>query len=368
MKEHPRSSWGWYALGYSLFAQQKIGDSIKSLAKSLELDVTNAEAHKILGRNLMIIGRFDAAQVEFEQALRYKPDSAEIYYNLGKLFSIQDNWEPARKQFEAALRIDPSYLEALDALGFALEALGDDAGALAAYQKAIALNEERKGTFASPLVNMSAYYNRTDDPAKGARVCRPGARARSASDRAWFQKGRASSVRGKLDEAAKALNRAISINPRASSYYYVLAGVFRRLGLMDESQKALERSSVSSGKPASSRKSGATAERRSGDQPGSPRRFLTMRRRLPRRIAGGGHGSLGVPLSRHGSSRLVRGLSRPTRPGPVIFTDVTAKAGLARALNVSGSSPRASGSCSKRWEAAPPSSTTTTTGGSTSSS
>ena len=97
MKERPKSSWGWYALGYSLFAQQKIGDSINALAKSLELDIRNAEAHKTLGRNLMIIGRFDAAQVEFEQGLRYKPDSAEIHYNLGRLFSIQDNWEPARK-------------------------------------------------------------------------------------------------------------------------------------------------------------------------------------------------------------------------------------------------------------------------------
>ena len=103
-KQRPTSSWGWYALGYSLFAQQKIGESIKALAKSLELDIRNAEAHKILGRNLMIIGRFDAAQVEFEQGLRYKPDSAEMHYNLGKLFSIQDNWEPARKAFEAALR------------------------------------------------------------------------------------------------------------------------------------------------------------------------------------------------------------------------------------------------------------------------
>ncbi len=107
VKQRPASSWGWYALGYSLFAQQKIGESIKALAKSLELDIRNAEAHKILGRNLMIIGRFDAAQLEFEQALRYKPDSAEAHYNLGKLFSVQDNWEPARKAFESALRIDP---------------------------------------------------------------------------------------------------------------------------------------------------------------------------------------------------------------------------------------------------------------------
>ena len=166
VEERPKSSWGWYALGYTYFAQKKIGESIKALARSLQLDLKNAESHKILGRNLMIIGRFDAAQIEFEQAIRYQPDSAESHYNLGNLFSIQDNWEPARKAFEDALRIDPSYLEALDGLGFALEALGDDTGAIAKYQEAIRLNEARGGLFASAHVNLSAYFNRTGDPAK----------------------------------------------------------------------------------------------------------------------------------------------------------------------------------------------------------
>jgi len=92
VKEHPDSSWAWYALGYSQFAQKKIGDSIKSLAQSLSLDATNADAHKILGRDLMAIGRFDAAQKEFEQAIHYTPNSSESHYDLGKLFSLQDNW------------------------------------------------------------------------------------------------------------------------------------------------------------------------------------------------------------------------------------------------------------------------------------
>ena len=132
VKERPKSSWGWYALGYSLFAQQKIGDSIKALAKSLELDIRNAEAHKILGRNLMIIGRFDAAQIEFEQGLRYKPDSAESCTTTSASSSrSRTTGSRAQEAFEAALRIDPSYIEAIDALGFALEALGDDAGAMA---------------------------------------------------------------------------------------------------------------------------------------------------------------------------------------------------------------------------------------------
>jgi tetratricopeptide (TPR) repeat protein len=240
VRQRPASSWGWYALGYSLFAQQKIGESIKALAKSLELDIRNAEAHKILGRNLMIIGRFDAAQLEFEQALRYKPDSAEAHYNLGKLFSVQDNWEPARKAFEAALRIDPSYIEALDALGFALEALGDDAAAVAKYEKAIELNQTRTGSFSSAHVNLSAYYNRTGDPDKALEYARKAIEFDPKSDRAWFQKGRAEERRGNLDAAVDALSQAITLNQRVSSYYYVLATVYRRLGWTDESRKALE--------------------------------------------------------------------------------------------------------------------------------
>jgi tetratricopeptide (TPR) repeat protein len=240
VEQRPKSSWGWYALGYSQFAQQKIGESVQSLAKSLQLDVKNAEAHKILGRDLMIIGRFDAAQVEFEQGIRYSPRSAEMHYNLGKLFSIQDDWAPARKQFEEALSIDSTYVEALDALGLAQEALGDDPGAVASYQKAIALNEGRKGKFSSAHVNLSAYYNRTGDPDKGLEYANKAIELDPQSDRAWFQKAKALERQGHLEEAVASLNRAISFNTRASSYYYVLAGLYRRLGKTKDSQEALE--------------------------------------------------------------------------------------------------------------------------------
>ena len=240
VKGHPQSDWGWYALGYSQFAQKKIGDSIKSLARALQLNIGNAEAHKILGRDLMIIGRFDAAQIEFEQGIRYAPNSAEMRYNLGKLFSIQDNWESARKEFEAALRIDPSYVEALDALGFAQEALGDDTAAVKSYENAIALNEKRHGIFAAPCVNLSAYYNRTGDPAKALAWADKALALDSNSDAAWFQKSRAQERRGGLAEAIESLKRAVSLNGHSSSYYYVLAGLYRREGKPEESQKALE--------------------------------------------------------------------------------------------------------------------------------
>ena len=90
------------------------------------------------------------------------------------------------------------------------------------------------------MSNLSAYYNRTGDPAKALEYARKAIELDPTSDRAWFQKGRADEREGRLNEAVAALNEAIALNPRSSSYYYVLAGVYRRLGRMDESQKALE--------------------------------------------------------------------------------------------------------------------------------
>ena len=237
---HANSSWGWYALGYSQFAQKKIGESIKSLARSLSLNVKNADSHKILGRDLMAIGRFDAAQTEFEQSILYAPQSSEGHYDLGKLFSLQDNWLAARKQFEEAIRLEPSYLEAIDSLGFAQEALGDDAAALQTYQKAIALNGERHGKFVAAHVNLSAFYNRTGESPKALEYAQKALELDPKSDAAWFQKARAEERQGHLQEAADSLNHAVALNPRSSSYYYVLSGIYRRLGNLEESKKALE--------------------------------------------------------------------------------------------------------------------------------
>jgi tetratricopeptide (TPR) repeat protein len=138
------------------------------------------------------------------------------------------------------VRLDPSYLEAIDALGLALESLGDDAAAVAKYEQAIALNEKQGGRFASAHVNLSAYYNRTADAERALEYARKAQELDPDSDRAWFQEGKAHERKGDLEKAVFALNRALTLNPRASTYYYVLSGVYRRLGWMDEHRKALE--------------------------------------------------------------------------------------------------------------------------------
>jgi tetratricopeptide (TPR) repeat protein len=240
VEQQPESAWAWYALGYSLYGERKIGESIQALARSLQLDVNNADAHKVLGRDLMIIGRFDAAKTEFELGKKLNGKSAEMPYNLGKLYSIQDNWVDARREFEAALAIDPMYMEAYDGLGFAMEALGDDGAATANYRKSIELCEARRAAFASPYVNMSAVLNRSGDHASALEYARKAYATNPQSDRALFQMAKAYEQLEDLQAAADALKRAIELNPRASSYFYVLGTVYRKMGRSAESRDAMQ--------------------------------------------------------------------------------------------------------------------------------
>ena len=192
--DRPDSWWGYYALGYVTFAQKKIGEAIAALAKSLQINIETAEAHKILGRALMVIGQYDRARIEFDMAARLKPDSAEIRYNLGKLFSVQDNFPAARREFERALALDPSYMEAYNALGFALESMNLDAEALENYNKAIELNAGRNARFVSPYVNLSAYYNRNNEPVRALEFALEAMRMAPDSDLASFQAAKAHRV------------------------------------------------------------------------------------------------------------------------------------------------------------------------------
>ena len=87
-------------------------------------------------------------------------------------------------------------MEAYDGLGFALEALGEDAGAAANYRKAATLSESRNAGFASPYVNMSALSNRSGDRDAALDYARKALAANPKIDRALFQMAKAHEYRG----------------------------------------------------------------------------------------------------------------------------------------------------------------------------
>jgi tetratricopeptide (TPR) repeat protein len=239
VKAHPDSARAYYDLGYALFRTHRISASVEALAKSLQLDINNAEAHKILGLDLTMAGKYDEAQTEMEQAARLKPNSAEIHYFLGRIHYTRDAFPLAKQEFEEAIRLDPSYMKAYDNLGLTMEGMGDDQAALANYEKAIQLMERQGGKSEWPCLNLCAMYNRLNKPELALDYCRRALAINPKSAQAWFEAARAHMAQQNWAGAAQALQSAIEINPRFPKFHYVLSTVYRKMGKAAESEREM---------------------------------------------------------------------------------------------------------------------------------
>jgi tetratricopeptide (TPR) repeat protein len=235
------SSWmAYYFLGYVQFRRRKIGESIKSLAKSLEINPDSPEAHKMLGKDLTIIGRYDYALREYNAALRLDPGSAEVHYNFGKIFAIQDEWPNARAEFENAIQLDANYMEAYNALGFAMEAVGEDAEAEKDYLTAIRLNEQRHAKFDSPYINLSGYYNYRGKLDLSLEYAHKALELNPQADLAYFQIAKTCRAKKDWTGVVDALEKATAINSWRPQYFYVLGIAYGKLGKTEESKRALQ--------------------------------------------------------------------------------------------------------------------------------
>ncbi len=239
LKGHPDSWRAHYDLGYVQFRTHKIGPSILELSRSLALNPRNAEAHKILGLDSSIIGRYDLAETELLQAARLKPESVDIHYFLARTYYMKGVYPLAKSEFETTIRLDPYYLKAYSNLGITMEALGDNNAALKNYMMAIELQPRQKQRSEWPYIYLSEFYNRQSNPTRALDYARNALEVNRRSDAVYFEMAKAYRAQREWQKAAEALRSAIAINSQVPDYYYVLGLMLRQLGKQRESDQAM---------------------------------------------------------------------------------------------------------------------------------
>lgn len=238
---HPASARAHYDLGYADFRTHDIAGAVRELSKSLELDGSNAQAHKILGLVCTFVGRYDLAEVEMQRAAALEPASAEIHYWLGRIYYTREVYPLAVKQFQDAVRLDGSDAKAYTNLGLVLEAMGKDADALADYNKAIEIDEQRRESSPWPYEYLSAHYVRQHDSAHAIEYAGKALAADSHCDLAYYDIARAYQIERNWQRSADAVEKAIAINANTPEYFYVLSVALRGLGKNAQSDAALKR-------------------------------------------------------------------------------------------------------------------------------
>ena len=145
-------------------------------------------SHDSLGSALLLDGKINEAEIQYEEALAINPNSALVSNNLGILLFGQRRIEQAIVRLEKAVANDPDYADAHSNLGNALVAKGQVDEAITHYEKALAINPN------SPSL--------------------------------YFSLGNARYAKGQLPEAITQYEKALAINPDYAEAHNNLGNVF----------------------------------------------------------------------------------------------------------------------------------------------
>jgi tetratricopeptide (TPR) repeat protein len=136
--------------GKSLMKEGKFRDALTYLNKAIEGDNTNHEALNARGVVYYELKEFTSALLDYEQALKLKPDYYRPYYNRALLKVAQNDGPGALKDYAEAIRLDSRNAEIFVNRGQLLAAMGQADAALRDFDQAVTLDE----------TNALAWYNR----------------------------------------------------------------------------------------------------------------------------------------------------------------------------------------------------------------
>jgi len=145
-----------FYLGLILRDQGRYDDAINELRTALGMNKSDADTIFELGKTFALNNNNDDAAAAFELAVAYVPDYRDAYVEIEKLATTMG--DQPRAQYAGAMLevLDGKAADAVPklqaaaeqgqgahywwALGYAFEQTGDKAGAIAAYQKSVAIN------------------------------------------------------------------------------------------------------------------------------------------------------------------------------------------------------------------------------------
>ena len=99
-------------LGYTLFNQGKVKESIECYNKSLEITKGDPSAYNKRGIAYVSLGQYQQAVSDFSEAIRLKPYYAPAFFNRGNAYKELGQYDKALKDFDDSIRLSPYYTHA----------------------------------------------------------------------------------------------------------------------------------------------------------------------------------------------------------------------------------------------------------------
>jgi tetratricopeptide (TPR) repeat protein len=142
LKDHPRSTSLFDALGTLLASQGKLDQALVRFQESIRIDGENIQAHQNLGHLYTSLGQPDRALPHYERAVQLEPDDPASRMGLAQVFYRQGKIEEAAGHFRRFVELKPDSALGHYSLGLTSIARKQYADAAGQFRRAVELNSE----------------------------------------------------------------------------------------------------------------------------------------------------------------------------------------------------------------------------------
>jgi tetratricopeptide (TPR) repeat protein len=233
---NPESADAHFLLGYVLFREQKVKESLAEFTAGAKYRRTRADEFKVIAADYVMLGDLSDADKWFSQVVTVTPDDADAWYLLGRTKYNENEYAGAISAFERALTLHPQYIEAENNIGLSWKGLNDREKAAAAFQTAIDWQGKTPAD-AQPFLNLGALRADANDYQQAVPLLIKARSLAPENPSVHEELGKVYLAMNKLTEAQAELERAITLSPDTSCLHYKLGQILRKEGQEDRARK-----------------------------------------------------------------------------------------------------------------------------------
>uniref|UniRef100_A0A7C3I782 Tetratricopeptide repeat protein n=1 Tax=Gracilinema caldarium TaxID=215591 RepID=A0A7C3I782_9SPIR len=134
-------------LTWALLRQKKYNDVIEWAQKGLKVNPGDYRVIETMGEAYFYLNQYDLSLKNMQKYIDSAPNAERIsvaYFFMGEVYRIKQKYNHADIAYTTAVRLEPNMPVWWYRLGLVREALGDYAGSLKAYERAVQLNPSYK--------------------------------------------------------------------------------------------------------------------------------------------------------------------------------------------------------------------------------
>ncbi len=223
------------------------GEAIAVLAPAAAAHPDDLAVAWLLGSALIRTGRRRDGMALVDRVAR-DGRSPEAYLLAGQTALKMNEFERARDDADAALRLNPKLTGALTLRGATLSYLGDDPGAIAAFQQALAgdPNDFEAHLGLGAVLHTERDLDGAREHLQRARQLQPG------STLALYEWARLERTEGKVDDAVRDFEKVVRDDPNWAQPHVELAALYFRLNRQadgDRERAVFDRLNAAQSKP-----------------------------------------------------------------------------------------------------------------------